>query len=77
MSHHKHDHEHHHEEFHAEHPATEARTLLKTGEKVKDEGAYVCVNCVEANRPPMVNLSKGQMIPVCATCGPLSRWSHI
>jgi hypothetical protein len=70
-------HEHHHEEFRAEHPATEERTMLKTGERVKEDGAYVCVNCVSVEKAPMVNLNKGDMIPVCASCGPLSRWRHI
>ena len=66
-----------HEEFRAEHPATEQRPMYKTGDRVKEEGAYICVNCVSEDRPPMVNLNKGDMVPVCATCGPLTRWSHI
>jgi hypothetical protein len=66
-----------HDEFSAEHPATEAPAMYKTGEKVKEDGAYICVNCVRPDRPPMVNLHKGDMVPVCADCGPLSRWSHI
>jgi hypothetical protein len=69
--------EHEGEEFRAEHPATEERVLYKTGEKVKEDGAYVCINCVTPDKPPMVNLHKGDMIPVCGACGPLSRWSHI
>ena len=68
---------HEHEEFRSEHPATEERTLFKTGAKVDEDGAYVCINCVNVEKPPMVNLHKGDMVPVCGSCGPLSRWSKI
>jgi hypothetical protein len=74
---HGHDHEHKHGEFAGESPAVETPTRFKTGEKVNEDGAYVCINCTEARKPPMVNMTKGQMIPVCASCGPLSRWQKI
>lgn len=70
-------HEHRHHEFESEHPSLAERTLYKTGEHVKEDGAYQCVNCTKEPAPPMINLHKGDMIPVCVTCGPLSRWSHI
>jgi hypothetical protein len=66
----KHDHE-----FKSEEAAT-APKVFKTGERVDDEGAFACINC-GTNPPPMVNLLKDQMIPVCGTCGPESRWSKI
>ena len=64
-------------EFTAEEPMTAAppRTY-KTGERVEEEGAYACLNC-GTNPPPMVNLTKGAMIPVAGTAGPEARWSKI
>lgn len=62
-------------EFTGEEPATATRTY-RTGERIQDEGAYACINC-GVNPPPMVNLLKDQMIPVCGTCGPESKWSKI
>ena len=64
-------------EFHGEHPHTHERVLLKTGEHVKEDGAYFCLNCVEEKKPPMVNLKKGDMIPVCHTCTPNARWTKV
>lgn len=72
MTHHKHG-----DEFESESPAVETPRRFKTGEKVDADGAYVCINCTEARKPPMVNLNKGAMIPVCGSCGPLSRWQKI
>ena len=63
-------------EFKAEEPATSTPQTFKTGERVGDEGAYACINC-GTNPPPMVNLVKDSMIPVCGVCGPESRWSKI
>lgn len=61
-------------EFKAEEPMT--AKAYKTGERVDQEGAYACLNC-GTNPPPMVNLTKGTMIPVCGSCGPESRWTKI
>jgi hypothetical protein len=65
------------DEFRAEMPAAAPPELLKTGERIEDEGAYYCINCRGEDPPPMVNLEKGQMIPVCASCGPASRWRRL
>ncbi|HEY9721622.1 MAG TPA: YjzC family protein [Oscillatoriaceae cyanobacterium] len=66
------------EEFTGELPATEEQTQFKTGEHVPDDGAYACVNCGKPwKEAPMVNLKKGDMIPVCSDCGPLSRWVKV
>ena len=68
------DHQH---EFRGETPATTDQKILKTGERVDEDGAYACATCGEWRKAPMVNLTKGQMIPVCSKCGPDSRWVKV
>lgn len=63
------------DEFKAEMPVTQIRHY-KTGERVTEEGAFYCENCGK-NPPPMVNLEKHQMLPVCPSCGPMSRWRKV
>lgn len=61
-------------EFRSEQPVSAPSPELLPGECAPQGGSFGCASCAEAVTATLITLEKDDALPICHTCGPMTRW---
>ena len=61
-------------EFMGEQPAIALEQGLAPGVCPPEAGRWACAGCAETVAATLITLEKDEKLPICNTCGPMTRW---